>query len=81
MPGPHDGEMPVIESRELRFFQTLDNRQNSSVDKPKREVAIAVQKLSNPSIVTGFEVDDSQDSGVNVGEEIEERIRMKSLTS
>lgn len=80
MPGPQDGEMPVVKSCELRFVETLDNCENSSVNEAQGEVTITVEKLSHPSKVIRLQVNDSQDSGLDVRQKIQERIRMKPLT-
>lgn len=79
MPRPQNGEMPVVKSCELGFVETLDNRENSSVNEAQGEVTITVEKLSHPSKVIGLEVNDPQDSGLNVRQKIQERIWMKSL--
>jgi len=43
MPGSDDREMTPVEGSQLRFIQTLDNGENSGVDKAEWKIAVAIE--------------------------------------
>ncbi len=50
--------MAMVESRQLCFFETLDNGDNSGVDEAEREIAVTVEQLVDTAIVVHLHVDD-----------------------
>ena len=79
MPRPDDREMAMVEGGQLRFFKPLDNGEDRGVDEAESEVAISIEKLADPAIVVELQLNDPQAAGVNVGEEVEKRVRMQTL--
>ncbi len=57
MPGADDREMAMVKSRQLRFFETLDNGKHCGIDETKREIAVTVEQLADPAIVGHLDVE------------------------
>jgi len=71
--------MAMVESRQFRFSQTLDDRKNGGVNKAKRETAIAIEQFTDAPIVLRLEIDDFKPALLGVSQEAQKRIWTKAL--
>ena len=56
MAGAKHSEMAPIQRRELRFVQTLDNRENCRVHEANIGVGVSVAQVADVKIVVGRQV-------------------------
>ncbi len=78
MSGPQNGEVPAVQSSQLRFIEALNNRQNRSVYKPHVGVGIPVAQLPHPQVIVGEQVFNAVGAAANVFQERHQDARMQA---
>ena len=79
VPRSQQAEVPTIEGRQLRFIQSLDDRQDSCVDEPDVGIGISVAKVADAHVIGSCEIGDDVGAGLDVREERDEHTRMQQL--
>lgn len=72
--------MTMVEGGELRFVESLDHGEDGSVNKAKREIAVAVEQLAHAAIVVQFHIEDPQPASVDVGQEAQKGLGLEALS-
>lgn len=70
---PYDAEMAAIQGGDLALTETLDNRQDRSVDEAESEVRVGRGQLLDPFVVTRLEILDLESAPTYVVQETSER--------
>ena len=69
MPWPHDGEVAVVECRELRLTEALGHSQHSGVHEAYVQVGVGVEQLAHTSVVACEQILDLVRAAVYLAEQ------------